>query len=186
MWYPATITTPAAAEPVSDAEAKAQATIDFTDDNTLVTRLIAAARAHVEKYCGVRFASQTITVSCDRFADMCRFPEAPATSITSIKYIDVDGIEQTLPNTVYELLADGLEPSITLKYGQSWPATRPGSRITVVAVVGWATAPADVKHAMLLLIAHWYQSREAVNIGTIVTTLPMGVESLLCNDRRNP
>lgn len=185
MWYPATITVAATAEPVSDSEAKAQATIDFTDDNALVTRLIAAARAHVEKYCGVRFASQTVSVSCDRFADMCRFPEAPATSITSIKYIDVDGAEQTLPTSVYELRADGFEPSVALKYGQAWPAMRPGSRITVVAVVGYTAAPDDVKHAMLLLMAHWYASREAVNIGTIVTTVPMGVDALLCNHRRN-
>lgn len=185
MWYPATITTAATGEPVSDAEAKAQAVIDFADDNDLVTRLIKAARAHVERYCGVRFATQTVSVACDQFADMCRFPEAPATSITSIKYFDTDGAEQTLAASVYELRADGLEPSIALKYGQSWPAIRPGSRITVVAVVGYAAAPDDVKHAILLLIGHWYLTREAVSVGSTVATVPMGVDALLCNHRRN-
>jgi uncharacterized phiE125 gp8 family phage protein len=185
MWYPATITTPAAGEPVSDAEAKAHLVVIDDDDATLVTRLVKAARTHTEKYCGVRLAEQTISVACDRFADMCRFPEAPMKSVTSIKYIDTDGIEQTLPTSVYQPRPDGLEPSISLKYNQSWPATQPKSRITVEAIVGYEAAPEDVKHAMLLLIGHFYANREAVNVGTIVTTVPLGFDSLLVNDRRN-
>lgn len=186
MWYPATITTAAAVEPVSSAEVKTQSVIDFTDDDTLVTRLIAAARGHVELYCGTRLASQTVSVACDQFADMCRFPESPLNSVTSISYIDTAGDPQTLATSVYVVRSDGLEPSIKLKYRQAWPAIQQGSRITVVAVVGYATVPDDVKHAMLLLIAHWYATREAVNVGNIVTTVPMGVDPLLCNHRRNP
>jgi len=181
MWYPATITTPAASEPVSSTEVKAQTEIDFTDDDSLITLLIAGARAFTEKYTGSRLASQTVTVRCDSFADMSRFPEAPATSITSIKYIDPEGAEQTLATSVYELRADGLEPSIALKYGQSWPAVQLGSRISVVAVVGYETAPDDVKRAMLLYIAGGYADRENEKASDWTA-----FDRLLCNHRRNP
>jgi len=37
----------------------------------------------------------------------------------------------------------------------------------------------DIKLAMLLLVGHWYENREPVNIGNISTTLPYGFEALL-------
>lgn len=181
MWYPATITTAASAEPVSVAEVKAQTDITFTDDDTLIDLLIKGARAFAEKYCGLRFASQAIAVQCDSFADMERFPEAPAASVTSIKYIDVDGSEQTVADTVYELRKDGIEPSIGLKYGQVWPAIQRGSRITVAAVVGYTAAPDDVKRALLLYIAGGYADRENDKASDWTA-----FDSLLCNHRRNP
>lgn len=32
---------------------------------------------------------------------------------------------------------------------------------------------------MLLLIGHWYEHREAVNVGNIINTMPLSVEALL-------
>lgn len=37
----------------------------------------------------------------------------------------------------------------------------------------------DVEQAMLLLVGHWFNNREAVVIGTISTAVPLAVESLL-------
>ncbi|GAC1030492.1 hypothetical protein thsps21_13190 [Pseudomonas sp. No.21] len=37
----------------------------------------------------------------------------------------------------------------------------------------------DIEQAILLLVGHWYSSREAVVIGTITSSLPFGVEALL-------
>ncbi len=37
----------------------------------------------------------------------------------------------------------------------------------------------DVKLALMLLVGHWYENREPVNIGNIVSALPFGFESLL-------
>lgn len=38
---------------------------------------------------------------------------------------------------------------------------------------------ADVKLALMLLVGHWYENREPVNIGNIVSTLPFGFKTLL-------
>lgn len=186
MWYPTMITEAATSEPITLAEVKAQGIVDHSDDDELLGRLIKAARDHVEHYCGVRFASQTIEAQCNRFADLCRLPEAPVTSVTSIIYIDGSGDAKTLDETIYQLRPDGLEPSVALAYGKQWPAVQPGSRITLTAVVGYDNAPEAVRHAMLMLVATWYAQRENILVGVTVENLPMpsSVNALLCNFRR--
>ena len=109
MWYPATVTVAATAEPVSLVEAKRHVHAeDFADEDPQLGMLIASARAHVEKYCNVRLATQTVTIKCDGFCDMARLPIAPVQSVTSITYIDTAGAPQTLSTDVYELWADDL------------------------------------------------------------------------------
>ena len=49
-----------------------------------------------------------------------------------------------------------------------------------------ATVGENVKVAMLLLIAHWYRSREAVATGTIATKQPLAYEALLFPERDYP
>ncbi len=179
MWYPSTVTVAAASEPIDLATAKAQLRVDFDDDNELIERLIEASRNHVEKYCGIRLATETVTAKCDAFSDMAWLPDAPVQSVTSIVYTDTAGAEQTLADTVYELRADGLEASIVLKYGQQWPAILPGSRITLTAVVGYATVPPAVMQAVILNISESYEQREPTPIGDRTT-----FDNLLCNFRR--
>ncbi|TIN10389.1 hypothetical protein [Mesorhizobium sp.] len=180
MWYPATVTVAATAEPVSLVEAKRHVHAeDFVDDDAELALLIAAARDRVEKYCNTRFATQTVVVKCDCFGDMARLSEAPVQSVSSITYVDTDGVTQTLATSVYELRSDGLESSIVLKYGQSWPSIQTNSRITLTAVVGTADVPAAVKHAMLLSLADGYEMRE--NAAASAWT---AIDVLLSNFRR--
>jgi uncharacterized phiE125 gp8 family phage protein len=184
MWYTATVSAAAASEPVTSSEAKAHLRVDHSDEDTKIAALIAAASRHVEKYCGVRFITQTIVMKCDSFDDFSRLADGPVASITSITYLDSDGATQTLSTDVYELRLDGYEAAIILKYSQSWPTTRLGSQITVTAVVGAAAAPDDVKAAILLLIGTLYDNRAGVTVGEMPAVLPMGVDALLCNHRR--
>lgn len=186
MWSPVTIAAPAT-EPISVANAKAHARIDGTDEDTLIPVYIAAARDHVELYCGVRFAQRTgVALKCDSFDDLARLPEAPVTAVSGITYIDTDGATQTLSTDVYELRDNGIEASVVLKYNQVWPAIQAGSRITVTATIGSATVPGAVTSALLLLFGHLYANREAVSVGAgiVATEVPMAVTDLLSNYRR--
>ena len=185
MWYPSTVTVAPTVEPVTLVEAKEQCGILVGEAHFdgMLNRLIKAARAHAEEYCSARWAGQTVTAQCDTFGDLARLPDGPLESVTSISYVDPAGEEQTISDDVYEPRKDGLEPSIVLKSGQSWPRIGFGSRIALTAVYG-GEAPDSVKHAMLMLIGHWYVNREAAVTGTIATTIPIAVDALLCNHRR--
>ena len=184
MWYPHTVTVAAASEPVTVTQAKAQCRVDGTDSDTEITALIAAARSYVESYCGRVLITRTITAKCDSFADFAQFPIVPLASVTSVSYVDGAGATQTLSTDVYEVRTDGLTASLALKSGQSWPSIQSGSRITVTAVVGASAAPEAVMHAMLLLIADWYDQRGNTVLGTNQPTeMPHAVTALLANYR---
>lgn len=181
-WYPATVTVAAASEPVTLAEAKAQCRVDGSDEDAYLDSLIAAARGHIESYCGTPLVSRTVTVKCDGFCDFAVFPVVPLTSVSSVSYVDSAGATQTLSTDVYEVRSDGLTASLALKNGQSWPSLQTGSRVTVTAVVGYASIPEAIKHAALLLIATWFDRRASTAEGQ-VSEVPHAVDALLSNHR---
>lgn len=160
MWYPATVTIAPATPAVSLAQALVQCGV-AADADGVIARLVATETGFVEKYCGIYTASQTVVVKCDDFGSFSRLPVAPVTSITSATYVDAAGDSQTLANTVYELRADGLVSSVVLKFGQSWPTIQPGSRVTVTAVAGFATAPPEIVSAILLRVGKIYSAGRA-------------------------
>jgi uncharacterized phiE125 gp8 family phage protein len=179
MWYPAKTVEPATAEPVTLDGVKRRLRVSFTDEDADMELMIASARDHAEKYCNVLFAEHTVELRCDCWADLARLPVAPVASVTSIAYVDTDGITTTLPDTEYELLAEALEACIVPTYGKQWPAIQSGSRITVTAVVGYGEAPPAVKHALLLFIADAYEVRENAKVEDWTA-----LDALLCNYRR--
>lgn len=184
MWYAPTVAVAPedSAEPITVDMVKAQTRIDAADDAALVQRLCKAARAHVEKRTGLILPVQTIDAKCDSFCDLERLDFAPVASITSIKYTDGDGAEQTVDSADYELRAvDPLTPSVVLAYGKAWPSRRFGSLVTVRAVVGFEALPEDMAHAMLVLISHWYDNR---GDDAAAARIPSMVDDLLSNHRR--
>jgi uncharacterized phiE125 gp8 family phage protein len=60
--------------------------------------------------------------------------------------------------------------------------------IEIDFVAGYGDAPSDVpqpiRQALLLLIAHWYENREPVEIGATATPIPGTVSDLLSPYRR--
>lgn len=177
-WLPTVTTAEPASEPVTLTEAKAQCRVTSADEETLLTRYIAAARETVEQFTGLRIIEQTVQLKAGSFDDLARLPVAPIQSVTSVKYLDSAGVEQTLATDVYESVLVGLDPLIRRKYNQSWPSIFPvADAVRVVAVVGFTTVPEPVKHAILLTIGAWFVDRET-------GTLPDGAIALLANYRR--
>lgn len=185
MWYEPAVVTPHTDEVISLDDAKRHLRISHSDDDAYIQNLIKAARSKAESYCGIRIAGDVLDCKCDVFADFERLGVGPITGITSIKYIDGDGVEQTLSTDVYELRNDkSIVPSISLKYGQSWPVPRLGSQITVRLTTGYTSVPDEIRHAMLLMIGQWDLNREAAGGGSENVPLPFGVDDLLSNHRR--
>ena len=105
-----TVTTAPTSEPLTLAEAKKQCEIAtaVTEHDTFITTQIVAARQYVERKLGIGIMTQTVTHYWDGFPQSTRHEKWPVIrltpgqvqSVTSLKYIDVDGIEQQLtPST---------------------------------------------------------------------------------------
>lgn len=176
------ITAPAT-EPVSLAEAKVHLKIESTDttEDDLITNLIKAAREQAEEYTRRAFISQTWELQMDAFdKEAYDLEKTPVQSITSVKYYDVNGTEQTLASTYYELDTASQPNRIVQAYNQSWPGVRGHTNdIKIRFVAGYTTVPASIKSAILLIVGHLYEHREDVVVGRQVNELPNGCYYLL-------
>lgn len=179
----------AAETPVSLVEAKAHLRVDHTDDDTLITALINAATDHLDGWSGVlgrALVTQTWRQDFADFTDKLRLPLKPVSSVSGVTYYDTDNAQQTLATSVYELLTDDAGPFLALKVDQSWPNTESrAAAVSVTFVAGSAVAsvPAAIKAAMLLMIGHLYENREAVAEGNFAV-MPMAVDALIAPYRR--
>jgi uncharacterized phiE125 gp8 family phage protein len=184
MWLPRVVTVAPASEPVTLAEAKAHCRVDNTASDTLITALILAARQHVEQVTGLAIVAQTVEVRASCWADLAGLPVGPVVSVTSLKYLDSFGVEQTLSSSAYTFIgANTLAPSIECAYSYTWPTVLwQADAIRVVVSAGYSTVPAPLKAAILLLIGQWFERRESTIEGTLAE-LPHTVRDLLTNYR---
>lgn len=185
MRYALTEATAPAAEPLSTAEAKAHLRVDFTDDDTLIDRLIKAARGRAEVFTRRAFITQTWDMDLDRFPGwQIEIPKAPLQSVTQIDYLDSDGVSQTLLSSLYRVDARSKPGRITPVFGEVWPVTRSTTNaVTIRFVAGYGNAgsdvPEDIIQAILLMVGDLYEHREEFITGTIVSRIPRGAEALL-------
>ena len=189
------VTTPPTSEPVTLEEARTHLRIEpygsppEHPDDTYITTLITVAREFCEQYLERALVTQTITSVTNAFSKSLVLPNAPIQSVTSITYVDENGVTQTLPETVYEL--DTYDNKIRLQYDQQYPKTRPQEdAVTITYVAGYTNGespdiyplPAPVKAAMLLLIGNQYENRQQDVLGNTrisFNSLPLGVYNLL-------
>jgi uncharacterized phiE125 gp8 family phage protein len=169
-----------AGQPVTLAEAKAQCRVDHSDEDTLISGLIAAAVAHVDGYTGVlgrALLTQTWRVDADEPGKVV-IPLEPVQSV-AVQYVDEAGATQSF--TQFDLVRGDAFPFIQLKDTAVWPDTKTQpDAFRVTAVVGYGDAsavPQPIKQAILLMVGHLYANREAV--GESMTAVPMAVDALL-------
>lgn len=169
------------------AEAKAQCRVTSSDEDTYIEALIASAIRYVEMNLSVTLEQRSLTLFQDAFTPVIYLPRGPVDSVTSVAYTDPAGQPQVVPPTTYTLDKQTRPASIVLNNGESWPQAINGpNAVRVIYVAGFTSMPVDwldVKHAILLLIGHWFNMRESVAVGTTVTEVPLAVDALLLNRR---
>lgn len=262
-------------EPIGLVAVKLHLRVDHTDDDVLIADLIKSARDFVEDFTARRLIVRTeeLTINCFPspiaygkcgipFTNSIELPSAPLISVSSVKYYDTAGVEQTLAASVYTVDAKSEPGRIYLAYGQWWPAAQniPNAvRITYLAgyvatfsaavddtitmygltlangdivrvvnsggalpaglsadttyyvisasgstcklsltlggaavdvtgtgtgthYIGFDMMPPGIISAMLLLIGHWYENREALSADSL-KEVPMAVKDLLWQKR---
>jgi len=146
----------------------------YTDEDDLLNALILAARRYAENYTYRAFITQTWIAYLDTFPAVLRLPYPPFQSTTSVV---VEGDAYTAFDSS---VAGILTPTDTWPLLSSSPGADP---IVITFIAGYGDAAADVPQeivqAILLMIGHWYNNREATIIGVSAITLPLAVDALL-------
>lgn len=178
-------------EPLTTAEAKLHLRVDGSTDDALIDTLIAAARQYVEGFTHRPLLRQTWDDKRDGFpcsGEPIWLQLPPVSSVTSITYIDPNGVTQTWSSSLYDTdLPAGPYAQmarISPAYGQYYPQTRDVMNAVVIRFVcGYgttaATVPEAIRAAIKLLIGHWYGQAEAVLVGAISKEIELGVQALL-------
>lgn len=172
---------------VADTSLGAGCPATNTTQDPQLTALIASARRRIEERLSKALLTQTWVLRLDRFpAWEIGLPRPPLASISSIQYLDSAGATQTLDAAKYVVDTHGAVGRVVPAYGLSWPSTYPmPNAVTITYVAGWTSAaavPADIRQALLMLIADLYANRETIITGTITNTLSLR-EDLLASHR---
>lgn len=163
-----TVVTPPAEEPISRAEARLHMRVDATDEDSLIDNLIVAVRRHAEGFTGRTFVTTTFDLFLDAFPTEDNgtifVPGPPLSSVATVKYIDLNGAEQTVASSVYDEDTDREPGRIALAFNESWPSARTDIQaVTVRYVAGYGAASDvldDIKAAILLGVADLFEHRE--------------------------
>ncbi len=181
-----TLVTPAAVEPVALDDVKRHMRLDEGAFNADVTSLIVAARLMAETITRRALNTQTWDYKLDAFPNELSIPLPPLQTVSSIKYIDVNGVEQTLSASVYDVDTDSEPARVRPAHGESWPSTRDDMNAVVVRfVAGYGNnatdVPETIRQAIKILVMHWFENPELTS--PLIKQAPMSVQSLLGNYR---
>ena len=172
-------------------------TVNSTD--AVLSMLLASARAHAEQELGRYLVTQTVDAKFDAFP--CSYTSwrenppryaillPPLQSVTSITYVDIDGVTQTLAADQYLVDAASKPARIEPSYGNAWPSTREqANAVTVRFVAGYGAAsavPACIKQWMALRIKTLYDNRQQLTVGGggMIEIPSAFIDSLLDSER---
>ena len=180
-----------AAAPVLLAEVKAQLRIEHPDDDLMIDRLIKTAASYTDAKGALGHAM--ITQKWGEWVNSVppqyvRLAMGPLIEVTAVQYYDIDGALQTDTLSNYEITGTDFTTRIGPKSGFNWPVTQDRAdaiRIEYTAGYGATSAsvPETLRHAMMLLIGHWYDNRENTMMDEL-SNIPYGFDMLVDMHRR--
>ena len=157
---------------------------ELNDEDELLSALITTAREFCENFTNRALATQTWELILGGFphVDYIELPKPPLQSVTSVKYTDYNGTEATLTeDSDYIVDTDSTPGKIFLPYSKSWPSFTPypHNAVRIRVTAGYTEIPKAVKQAMLMLLGHWYENREATAGRDVPKEIEFAVNSLL-------
>lgn len=187
------IQTAPASYPITKEQAKQNLRLDELDeDDALLDLFISAATDFIEVYTQRRLVTQTWDFYLDDFPGAhCEFrngaillPYPPLQSVSYVKYYDSQGVLTTLANGTDYVLDSISEPAqLVPAPTKIWPSVETDriNSVEIRFVCGYASVsaiPASIRQALLFLIAHFYENRNAAN-PVELKEIPFGLRALL-------
>jgi uncharacterized phiE125 gp8 family phage protein len=178
---------PAAALPVRAFADHLRLGTGFADDGSqdaVLELYLRAAMAAIEARLGRVLIARSFVWTVERWREEASqpLPVAPVRTIESVTLADAEGVEAVVDPVAWSLLRDAQRPRLVGRFGRSLPRIPRGGSATVRLVAGfgarWDDVPADLRQAVFLLAAHYYENRSET--GTIAGgAMPFGVLVLI-------
>lgn len=180
-----------ATTPITLGEVRSQLRVESFDDDTLLGRLINTAVAYtdVTGSLGHAMISQKWAQWFGpNLSQSVRLQLGPVTQVHAVKYYDENGDLQTDTLNNYEVTGTSFNTLVGPKEGFSWPTTAQRSdAIRIEYTIGYgetpSTVPETIRHALMLLVGHWYDNREQ-SVMDELSNIPFGYEQLIAMHRR--
>jgi uncharacterized phiE125 gp8 family phage protein len=170
---------------VSLADAKMHLRVDHSTEDDLITRLIHAATEMAQSFTGRQIRSATSTLKLPRFPvgrEPLYLPRPPLVDFAQVYYWNSSGTgtEYTINVNNYNA---GDESFIEPDRGSTWPSVDTMRTLPVKVQYSHGyentdAVPELIKQAILLMVGHLYENREAATTGKI-DTIPLGFHDLL-------
>ncbi len=173
-------------KPVSLEEAKLELRITWDGENSRIDSYIQAATDWGQEVATWRqFVTATRTLHLDEFPGSTMaipVPFPPLSSVTTVKYIDTDGTQQTWASSKYRVDTSSEPGRITPAFDQVWPVTRAiTDAVEVEFVCGYGAAsavPQGIKKAILWLVVHQHENRQPIALGPGVAEIPWTMRNM--------
>ena len=152
-----------AVQPVTLSEARSQTRVDCDAEDAFLGLLISVATQAASDRLQRALVPTRYRLTLDSFPDAIELLMPPIISVESVKYIDINGTQQTLDPQDYFLDSVSEPGCLVPAAGRTWPATQ--DRINTVEVeytAGYAGSaiPTPIKQWILLAIGDMYANRE--------------------------
>lgn len=176
-----------AEEPVSLADAKAFLRVDDNAEDGLIATLATAARLHVESVTAraMIFQSWRLVLDAWPVERTIALPVGPVHELTAVTAFDEDDEAHEISLAQFVVQAGRL---MLPREIDGAPALRPRLGLEIDYVAGHgadaAAAPADLRHACLVLVGYWFENRDAVIVAGSGAVVPAGFDRLVAPYRR--
>lgn len=176
-------------EPLDIDEVKKALQFASDLDDTLIDNWIATARQRFEEQTGRQIMTATWEYWLDRFpCQQIELPKAPLRSVVSLKYIDPDGVEQTLvEGTDYRVRPPagpiGDRGWVEPIFATVWPPTRcEANAVRIQYLAGYGntldSVPEMVKSTLYMIVTAFFCGRCAED-NRPAPKMPIGLDELL-------
>lgn len=172
-----------ALEPLTMAEAKAYLRVETGDDDAVIASLIAAARSHVEAMTRRALIAQTWRYVFDAWPPdgRLRLRTGPLRALIAARVFDAGGNASVIDTASFVL-----DKAADVIASPAWALPQPGRTAAGIELdiqLGYGSAASDVpdalRHAIRVLVAHWYDNRGQVAIGQSVPMMPASATAIL-------
>ncbi|MBS0124243.1 head-tail connector protein [Thetidibacter halocola] len=176
---------PEAALPVDALKQHLRLGSGFAEDDVqdaVLASFLRAAMAAVEARCSSVLIARrfVLTVHVWRDGEGQVLPVAPVSAIADVTIVDAYGVETVISPARYRLQKDSFTPRLR-PVGMSLPTIPSGGSAEIRFDAGYGPAfddvPADLRQAVLLLAAHYYEYRDETALSQ--GCMPFGVTALL-------